>query len=135
MKFRCEQKNDEISIVDFCIGNSPNYMFGEKFDYLFTLFSFKLFDSILNFQTKQTDTTIEEAFMMVVNDCRVKEGASNDDAVVVINHEVPTSPTQKCLFACFYETLGVVSDNECGQFFFLHIFTHENNAKIHYSFF
>lgn len=50
--------------------------------------------------------------MMVVNDCRVKESATNDDAVVVINHEVPTTPTQKCLFACFYETLGVVSENK-----------------------
>lgn len=47
--------------------------------------------------------------MNIVNDCKSKENANDDDATVVINHEVPESPTQKCLFACFYETLGVVS--------------------------
>lgn len=47
--------------------------------------------------------------MMIVNDCKVKENANDEDAMIVVNHEVPNSPTQKCLFACFYETLGVVS--------------------------
>ena len=47
--------------------------------------------------------------MTIVSDCKAKENASDDDAMVVINHDVPNSPTQKCLFACFYETLGVVS--------------------------
>lgn len=50
--------------------------------------------------------------MMVVNDCKAKENANDDDAVVVINHEVPNSQTQKCLFACFYETLGVIRENK-----------------------
>lgn len=47
--------------------------------------------------------------MMIVNECKAKENANDEDAMVVINHEVPNSPQQKCLFACFYETLGVVS--------------------------
>lgn len=47
--------------------------------------------------------------MSIVNDCKAKEGANYVDADVVINHEVPNSPTQNCLYACLYETLGVVS--------------------------
>lgn len=57
----------------------------------------------------QADTTIEEAFNSIVNECKVKEQASDADAVVVVNHDVPNSSTEKCLFACFYETIGVVS--------------------------
>lgn len=59
----------------------------------------------------QAETTVEESFMIIVNDCKSKENANDDDALVVINHDVPTSAAQKCLFACFYETLGVVSVN------------------------
>lgn len=47
--------------------------------------------------------------MVIVNECKSKENASDEDAVVVINHDEPTSPTQKCLYACFYETISVVS--------------------------
>lgn len=47
--------------------------------------------------------------MTIVNDCKSKENANDEDAMIVVNHEVPNSSTQKCLFACFYETIGVVS--------------------------
>lgn len=47
--------------------------------------------------------------MVIVNDCKAKENANDEDALIVVNHEIPNSSTQKCLFACFYETLGVVS--------------------------
>lgn len=47
--------------------------------------------------------------MMIVKECKAKENANDDDVMVVVNHDVPESPTQKCLFACFYETIGVVS--------------------------
>lgn len=46
--------------------------------------------------------------MTIVNDCKAKENADDDDAAVVINHEIPQTPKRMCLFACFYETLGVV---------------------------
>lgn len=48
--------------------------------------------------------------MTIVNDCKAKENANDEDAMIVINHEVPNSQGQKCLFACFYETIGVVSE-------------------------
>lgn len=48
--------------------------------------------------------------MIIVSDCKAKENANDNDAMVVINHDVPESHTQRCLFACFYETLGVVSN-------------------------
>lgn len=47
--------------------------------------------------------------MIIVNDCKSKENAKDEDVMIVVNHETPNSSTQKCLFACFYETLGVVS--------------------------
>ncbi|XP_031634701.1 general odorant-binding protein 19d-like [Contarinia nasturtii] len=59
-----------------------------------------------------SNTSIEETFMSIVNDCKEKESASDADVDVVINHEVPNSPTQNCLFACFYETLGVIQDGK-----------------------
>lgn len=65
--------------------------------------------------------------MMVVNDCKAKENANDDDALIVFNHDVPTTSTQKCLFACFYETLGVVSSksHNCDKIlpFFLNDFS------------
>lgn len=51
--------------------------------------------------------------MTIVNDCKTKENANDEDAMIVVNHEVPNSSTQKCLFACFYETIGVVSGMFC----------------------
>lgn len=56
----------------------------------------------------QAETTIEDAFKTIVNDCKSKEQASDADAAIVMNHEVPNSSSEKCLFACFYETIGVV---------------------------
>lgn len=47
--------------------------------------------------------------MTIVNDCKAKENANDEDAAIVVNHEDPETTAQKCLFACFYETLGVVS--------------------------
>lgn len=52
---------------------------------------------------------MEEYFLTIVNDCKAKENANDEDAAIVVNHEVPETTAQKCLFACFYETLGVVS--------------------------
>lgn len=57
----------------------------------------------------QAESTVEESFMIIVNECKLKEGASDIDGTVVMNHDEPTSPTQKCLLACFYETIAVVS--------------------------
>lgn len=61
--------------------------------------------------------------MTIVNDCKAKENANDEDAQIVINHEVPNSSTQKCLFACFYETIGVVS-----QMFYYFYFEKEKSA-------
>lgn len=45
----------------------------------------------------------------LVSDCAKKEGATADDLTAIAKREMPTTPTGKCMHACFIETLGFVS--------------------------
>lgn len=45
----------------------------------------------------------------LVSDCAKKEGATTDDLAAIAKREMPTTPTGKCMHACFMETLGFVS--------------------------
>lgn len=45
--------------------------------------------------------------------CKGTENGSDDDAMVIHEHGIPNTPIQKCMFACFYELLGVVSSFVC----------------------
>lgn len=44
----------------------------------------------------------------LVEQCKAKEGASDADAKVFFDNEVPTSHGAKCLGACLMEMVGVV---------------------------
>lgn len=41
--------------------------------------------------------------------CKRTENGNDDDAMVIHEHGIPDTPVQKCMFACFYEMLQVVS--------------------------
>lgn len=45
----------------------------------------------------------------LVSDCAKKEGATAEDLAGIAKHVMPTTPTGKCMHACFIETLGFVS--------------------------
>lgn len=48
----------------------------------------------------------------LVEQCKTKEGASDADAKVYLDNEVPTSHGGKCLGACIMETIGIVCDDQ-----------------------
>lgn len=41
--------------------------------------------------------------------CKGKEGATDEDVATLAAREHPTSQTGKCLSACMFETIGIVS--------------------------
>lgn len=43
-------------------------------------------------------------------DCKAKESASDDDVKSLIEREIPTTTSGKCLHACIHETLGLVKN-------------------------
>lgn len=52
-----------------------------------------------------------EMSKMLLRDCMTKEGASEDDLAVFATHKLPESPTGKCILACAFQSLDVVSSN------------------------
>lgn len=48
-------------------------------------------------------------FVQTIKDCAVKVHGNDDDIAAALNYIPPETRTQKCLFTCFFETVGVVS--------------------------
>lgn len=44
-------------------------------------------------------------------DCQAKEGASDDEMARLHKHEMPATKEGKCVIACVFETIGIVSFN------------------------
>lgn len=72
-----------------------------------------LLQDLSAFETFGTDweskeINFEEVFEHVVNTCKIKERASDDDVETVINGNLPTTMVQKCFVACWLESFQVV---------------------------
>lgn len=50
----------------------------------------------------------KEMLRGMASDCKTKEGASDDEVNGMINKELPTTQSAKCLNACMMEQFGVV---------------------------
>lgn len=51
-------------------------------------------------------------FIDVLNNCKMSEGASEDDAVELMAHGVPSTPAGSCLNYCVMEKTGIVSSRK-----------------------
>jgi PBP/GOBP family len=54
----------------------------------------------------------------VLVECKAKEGGSDEDFNKMLNEQVPETKTAKCMAACAYEKVGVVSSVTATIFFF-----------------
>lgn len=49
-------------------------------------------------------------FLEILNNCKTAEGASEDDAMGIMLHGIPTTKEGKCLNACVMEKTGIVCE-------------------------
>lgn len=50
----------------------------------------------------------QKMFQQLVSKCASKEEATSDDVAVLINRDIPSTPTGNCLHACIMESIGLV---------------------------
>lgn len=50
-----------------------------------------------------------QQFMELVQDCKAKEGATDNDIDEMMSEKMPSTQTGKCLSACVAIALGIVS--------------------------
>lgn len=48
--------------------------------------------------------------MQTIKDCASKVNGNDDDIASALKYIPPETHTQKCIFTCFFETVGVVSE-------------------------
>ncbi|XP_037029894.1 general odorant-binding protein 19d-like [Bradysia coprophila] len=51
-------------------------------------------------------------FLDILNNCKGAEGASEDDALGIMTHSIPTTKTGSCLNICVMEKTGIVKDGK-----------------------
>lgn len=56
-----------------------------------------------------SEDEMKKMFITIATDCKGREGASDDDMANLAAKKPPTSPEGKCVLACIFETIGVVS--------------------------
>lgn len=74
------------------------------------MFHILTFHSILIWLGNQANSS-EDDRKKIINDCKVSEKATEDDAQQLLNRKVPKGPNAKCLMACVYEKTGIVRSN------------------------
>lgn len=48
----------------------------------------------------------------LLNECKTKEGATDADVESILNRQLPTTQSAKCLNACLVETVGLVKNGK-----------------------
>lgn len=56
-------------------------------------------------------------FLDILNNCKGSEGASEDDALGIMTHSIPSTKSGGCLNTCVMEKTGIVSRNSVEQNF------------------
>lgn len=61
-----------------------------------------------DFELQNKDSNYEKVFAHVINTCKIKERASDNDVENVVSNFLPTTMTEKCFVACWLESFHVV---------------------------
>ena len=63
--------------------------------------------SVAYVQSSEEET--KQLFIVTAQECKTKEGASEDDFSNLVVKKPPTTHEGKCLGACIFEKMGIVS--------------------------
>ncbi len=90
------------------IGNSFNMFI---IDYILQYCTLKSQSSLPKSKLLQPLTPEEgqAMFLDILNNCKASEGASEDDALGIITHSIPSTQAGGCLNICVMEKTGIVS--------------------------
>ncbi|XP_017785216.1 PREDICTED: general odorant-binding protein 19d-like [Nicrophorus vespilloides] len=61
---------------------------------------------------KVSKEKLREAAMIIVNDCKEKEGASDEDIAALKEHKLPKSEKGLCMIQCLYNTIKIMKDGK-----------------------
>lgn len=61
-----------------------------------------------DFELKNKDSNFEEVFKHVIDTCKIKERASDNDVENIVSNFLPSTMTEKCFVACWLESFHVV---------------------------
>lgn len=59
-------------------------------------------------------------FLDIMNNCKGAEGATEEDAMEMMTHSIPTTKTGSCLNICVMEKTGIVSSLDAAIGIFEH---------------
>ena len=64
--------------------------------------------SVVQVQSAMTKEEMEKMFMASAQECKSKEGATDDDLAFMASKTAPTTQAGKCVIACIGEKDGIV---------------------------
>lgn len=67
-----------------------------------------LYNGFVQFRTISMQADIKQDWETALKDCQTAEGASDDDLIPFIKHEMLTTYKSKCILACVNDKLGYV---------------------------
>jgi len=73
------------------------------------LFMFAVLFSFVLFAEAMDKDEIMKMAEMMINECKVKEGATDDDAKQLMTEQLPDTHEGRCILACINEKMGIVS--------------------------